>query len=73
MGLANGMVVRLSLAREKSSLIMDHKVGIRKIDYCHRTQAFSFVDSNFEFVVMGMGVSSKTPRLLRKGTVRNSD
>lgn len=61
------MIFKLDTLRDKCVLLMDHKVGIRTIDYCSRQACFSFVDDNRELVVMRMAVASDTPKFVLKG------
>jgi hypothetical protein len=61
------MIIKLNVNLEKAKAIMDHKIGIRQIDYCHWQKSFSFIDFNFEYVVMSLPVASTSPKLIMKG------
>ena len=66
-GLANGKLLKLSLNKDIPSLLMDHKISFRQLNYCHIQNCIYLIDSNFDFQIFKMRVSEHAPQLTFKG------
>jgi hypothetical protein len=66
-GLQNGMVLKLDVQSDSYKVLMDHKIGIKKIQYCFIQHCFLFIDMNLDFYVMEFAIHSNTPKFVLKG------
>lgn len=60
----------LELSQDKSKLLMDHKIGIKQLDYCYYQKSFCFIDMNFDFTVVEMASLSQVPKKVFKGKIK---
>lgn len=66
LGLRNGMIVKLDVQQDEFAVLMDHKIGIKKINYCFLQKCFMFIDFNLDFVIMEFPIHSQTPKFVLK-------